>query len=125
MDAEQEQGSTALAPADCQDLTQTRRGIDEADVWLVALLARRLAYAKRGSAIKMHRSEVFNEGRVAQVIDNVIAEGARLGVPPEIIEPTWRAMIEAFVAYEHREFDAQAAARALTAQLGVGSAATG
>jgi len=107
----------ATDPEACADLSEVRAGIDEVDARIIELLARRQAYAARAAKAKADRSAVRDEARVAQVIANALARGAEMGVSPDIVEPIWRTMIDAYVEYEHRVFDAMDTARGVAAQL--------
>ena len=40
-----------------------------------------------------------------RIVARVKAQAARLGAPPEILEATYRAMIDASIVYEQRTFD--------------------
>jgi isochorismate pyruvate lyase len=109
-------GFVAKDPDACADLAEVRAGIDEVDARLIELLARRQAYAAAAAMAKTERSAVRDEARIAQVMANASERGREHGVLPEIVEPIWRAMIEAYVAYEHRVFDAANRARRLAEQ---------
>jgi isochorismate pyruvate lyase len=98
-------------------MLEVRAGVDEVDERIIELLARRFGYAVASSRIKQSRAEVRDEERIAKVLANVAAHGVRLGVPREIVEPVWRAMIESFVAHEQAMFDSSAAAGPRRASL--------
>ncbi len=99
---------TAPDPKACRTMLEVRAGVDEVDERIIELLARRFDYAVASGRIKQSRAEVRNEERIAKVLANVVAHGARRGVPREIVEPVWRAMIESFVSHEQAVFDARA-----------------
>jgi isochorismate pyruvate lyase len=88
-------------------MLEVRAGVDEVDERLMGLVARRFGYAVASSRIKQSRAAVRDEERIAKVLTNAL--GTRLGVPQDIVEPIWRAMIESFVAHEQAMFDARAA----------------
>ena len=96
-------------PKACRTMIEVRAGIDEVDDRLLRLLARRFGYAVASSRIKQSRAAVRDEERIAKVLANAVTLGARLGVPVDIVEPVWRAMIESFVTREQAMFDARAA----------------
>jgi isochorismate pyruvate lyase len=98
---------------------EVRAGVDEVDERMVELLARRFGYAVASSRIKQSRAEVRDDERIAKVMANAVAHGARLGAPREIVEAVWRAMIESFVSHEQAMFDARAARDSAAAKEGL------
>jgi isochorismate pyruvate lyase len=96
-------------PNACRTMIEVRAGVDEVDERLLGLLARRFGYAVASSRIKQSRAAVRDEERIAKVLANAVTVGSRLGVPVDIVEPVWRAMIESFVTREQAMFDARAA----------------
>ena len=97
--------SFAMDPENYTSMAQVRAGVDDIDRQLVALLGQRFAHMRAAARIKPDRNAVRDEARKAQVIDNVRAEAARLGVPPEILADLWDQLVEASISYEMREFD--------------------
>jgi len=95
----------ALLPDDCKTMADVRRGVDAADTALVVQLALRFAYMRAAARIKPERGHVRDEARKAQVINNVVAEAARLELPVEAIREIWDRLVEASIAYEMAEFD--------------------
>lgn len=97
--------SFAMDPENYTSMAEVRAGVDEIDRQLVALLVQRFAHMRAAARIKPERGAVRDEARKSQVIDNVRAEAARLGAPPEILAALWDQLVEASIAYEMREFD--------------------
>lgn len=93
-------------PEACRDMKDVRQGVDEIDLMLVALIARRQGYMDAAARIKPSRAVVRDEARIAQVLANVRAEAARQGLSWEIAEPVWREMMERCIAYEFTVWDA-------------------
>lgn len=87
-------------------MAQVRAGVDATDRALVALLARRFGYMDAAARIKPGRAAVRDEDRKAQVIANVRAEAARLGLPAERLAEVWDRLVEHSIAYEFERFDA-------------------
>jgi len=92
-------------PEACVTMTDVRAGVDSVDQRLVALLDERFAYMRAAARIKPERGHVRDEARKAQVINNVVAEAARLELPVEAIREIWDRLVEASIAYEMAEFD--------------------
>ena len=94
-----------LLPTQCQSMVDVRAGVDAVDQALVALLARRFGYMDAAARIKDSRSAVRDEERKAQVIANVRAEAASLGLPVALLAQLWDDLVEGSIAYELNRWD--------------------
>ena len=90
---------------DCKTLAEVRAGIDRIDRELVRLIAERSGFVRRAAELKGSRDEILDPVRIAAILADIRREAEQLGLPPEVAEETFRAMIDHFVAYEYREFD--------------------
>ncbi|MGH6612772.1 chorismate mutase [Sphingomonas sp.] len=96
---------TILAGADCTTMIEVRRGVDQVDRELIALLVRRFAYMDAAARIKPERSAVRDEARKAQVIANAQAQAEAAGLPGAAIAALWDRLVETSIAYEMDAFD--------------------
>lgn len=85
---------------DFTSLDQVRTRIDELDNQLVALIAERGKCVKAAAAFKTDDAAVRAPDRVQQVVDLARHRASEQGLPEEIIERVYRAMIGAFIDYE-------------------------
>ena len=101
-----DQNFKAVAPENCQSIEDIRDGVDEIDLVLLKLLARRQAYAAQFVKIKKDTGlpRAPDERRIAQQIERARALGIEMGVSPIIIEPLFRTMIAQHVEFEFREY---------------------
>ena len=90
---------------DCKTLAELRAEIDRIDRALVRLIAERSGFVRRAAELKGSREEILDPVRIAAILAEIRREAETLGLPPEVAEETFRAMIERFVAYEYQEFD--------------------
>lgn len=97
--------SETVNPERCTTMAEVRAGVDALDLELVALLARRFGYMDAAARIKPERGHVRDEARKAQVIENAVAAGERMGIPGAIIAALWDHLVEASIAYELEAFD--------------------
>ena len=97
--------STIRSPADCADMAALRVEIDRLDGQIVALLAARSGYVARAAELKKTRAAIVDEARIQQVIARARAAATIHGADADVIEAIYRAMIEAFIAFEKRLFD--------------------
>jgi isochorismate pyruvate lyase len=96
---------TILTGPDCTTMSDVRKGVDQVDRELVALLVRRFAYMDAAARIKPERGAVRDEQRKAQVIANVRAAAVAAGLPEAVIADLWDRLVEASIAYELVAFD--------------------
>jgi isochorismate pyruvate lyase len=94
-----------VSPADCRTMSEVRAGVDRLDRALVELIAERFRYMDAAARIKPERGTVRDETRKAQVIANVAAHAAELGVPVAAARDLWEHLVEASIAYEFDRFD--------------------
>ncbi|WP_246263378.1 chorismate mutase [Parasphingopyxis algicola] len=92
-------------PASCESMTEVREGVDAIDRALVALMARRFGYMEAAARIKPSRETVRDEQRKADVIANVKAHAAELGVPVPLAAALWEMLVESSIAYEFVRYD--------------------
>ncbi|QLC26809.1 chorismate mutase [Parasphingopyxis algicola] len=86
-------------------MTEVREGVDAIDRALVALMARRFGYMEAAARIKPSRETVRDEQRKADVIANVKAHAAELGVPVPLAAALWEMLVESSIAYEFVRYD--------------------
>jgi isochorismate pyruvate lyase len=85
-------------------LADIRVAIDRIDGEIVALLAQRLRYTRDAARFKANEGEVAAPARVEAVVKRVIALGAERGVPKEIVEPVYRALVAASIEDQREIF---------------------
>jgi isochorismate pyruvate lyase len=103
--------NTPIAPADCTNMAEVRRGVDALDAEIVALLGRRFRFMDAAARIKPHRGEVRDEARKAEVIANAKGHARAADVPPDLVGQIWEMLVEASIAYEFDRFDEMREAR--------------
>ena len=78
-------------------LAEIRAAIDRIDGEIVTLLAERLRYTRDAARFKASEGEVAAPARAEAVVKRVAALGAERGVPAEIVEPVYRALVAASI----------------------------
>ena len=86
-------------------MAEVRAEIDALDRAIVALLADRLHYIDEAARIKQSRDQVRDEARIADVLNKVGAEALRLNADATVVTAAYRALVEASIAHEFRQFD--------------------
>jgi isochorismate pyruvate lyase len=97
---------TITPAADCNTMAEVRAGVDAVDRELVALLVRRFGYMDAAARIKPSRDLVRDEGRKAEVLNNVQQLAAQHNLPAERIAAVWEVLVEQSIAYEFDIWDA-------------------
>lgn len=92
---------------DCRTMTEIREAIDRLDRALVRLLAERQGYVAQAGRIKGERAAVRDEARIAEVIAKVRQAARDHGLDESLAEAVWQVMVEEFIAFEFRVFDAR------------------
>jgi len=88
----------------CETMADVRRHIDGLDARIVTLMAERSGYVAQAARIKGSADQVYDQARIDFILGRVQAMAREQGAPPEVAEATYRAMIDAFIAFEGREF---------------------
>ncbi|WP_019699783.1 chorismate mutase [Paracidovorax oryzae] len=94
----------------CSSMAEVRERIDALDDILVPLLVERGGYMTQAARNKREASQVRDEGRIEFIVRRVRERALAEGGEPDVIEAIYRGMMEAYIAYEHREFDRMVAA---------------
>jgi len=97
-----------LPAAACADMADVRQQIDRVDRALVKLIAERVTYIERAGVIKQQRNAVRDEWRIQDVLNKVLTESKRAGLPASVAEPVWRTLMENCIEHELDTFDARA-----------------
>jgi len=88
----------------CNTMADVRRHVDALDDILVPLLVTRGGYMTQAARIKQDAAQVRDEDRIQAIVDRVRAQAVAQGGQPDVIEAIYRSMMEAYIAFEHREF---------------------
>ena len=81
-------------------IEHVRTEIDAVDREIVHLIARRQGFVVEAGRLKTDRAAVRAPDRVGQVVDKVRALAGEAGADPDVVERTYRAMIDAFIDLE-------------------------
>ncbi|MEO6114518.1 MAG: chorismate mutase [Sphingomicrobium sp.] len=97
--------SEIVDPHNCTTMTEVRAGVDDVDLQVVALLARRFGYMDAAARIKPDRASVRDEWRKADVLAKVDAAAAAAGIDRDLVARLYEDLIETSIAYEMAVFD--------------------
>jgi isochorismate pyruvate lyase len=84
----------------CATLGEVRENIDRIDRAIISAMAERSKYVHEAARFKKNPAEVEAPQRVEQIVRKAKALAAEDGLPPEVAEATYRAMVHAFTQYE-------------------------
>ena len=88
----------------CATMPEVRVQIDALDDVLVPLLVQRISYMSQAARIKQDVNQVRDESRIQAIVDRVRQQALEGGGEPDVVEAIYRGMMEACIAFEHREF---------------------
>ena len=88
----------------CKTLQDVRREVNALDDVLVPLLVERVGYMTQAARIKQGAEQVRDEARIQAIVDRVRERATAEGGDADVIEAIYRSLMEACIAYEHREF---------------------
>ena len=89
---------------DCTTMQDVRREVNALDDVLVPLLVERVGYMTQAARIKQGVEQVRDEARIQAIVDRVRERATDEGGDADVIEAIYRSLMEACIAYEHREF---------------------
>ncbi|MEO0441574.1 MAG: chorismate mutase [Pseudomonadota bacterium] len=87
------------------DMATLRATIDQLDTDLVSLLEMRFQCMDAAARIKATREAVRDEGRKAEVLENVKKLAGEAGIPAPSIAAMWEILIETSISYELQKWD--------------------
>ncbi len=96
--------TTAAKVHHCSSLAEVRMHIDALDTRIVALLAERSGYVLQAGRLKDKVEQIVDQPRIEAIIARVRSQARKHGAPEAVMEATYRAMIAAFIAFEHDAF---------------------
>jgi len=88
----------------CANMQDVRREVDALDDLIVPLLVTRAGYMSEAARIKQRASQVHDQTRIEAIVARVRERAAAEGGPPDLIEAIYRALMDACIEHEHREF---------------------
>jgi isochorismate pyruvate lyase len=88
----------------CSTLAEVRQNIDRIDRELVRLMAERGRYVHEASRFKANPAQVEAPERAEAVVRKAMSLAEENGLPPQIAEATYRAMVRSFIDYEQGVF---------------------
>ena len=86
-------------------MADVRGAVDATDAALVRLLVRRFAYMRAAARIKPERTQVRDDARKAEVVEQVRRLAEAEGLPADAIADMWDTLVETSIAYELAEWD--------------------
>ena len=88
----------------CTTMQDVRREVNALDDVLVPLLVERVGYMTQAARIKQGAEQVRDEARIEAIVARVRERAQAEGGDADVMEAIYRSLMEACIAYEHREF---------------------
>ncbi|GAB6052996.1 chorismate mutase [Magnetospira thiophila] len=93
----------------CTTMDQVREEIDRLDQVILPLLAERSHYVAQAAHLKERRDDVVVPTRIQEIIARVRDLAGQNQMDPDLAEDLYRSMIDAFIRFERRKWDEDAA----------------
>lgn len=94
-----------FTPVTCRNMEEIRTQIDRMDRMIVPLLAERLNYVAQAAQFKPTRADVVVPWRIEDVVAKAKARAREVGMDEETVETVYRALVDAYIAHEAKEWD--------------------
>ncbi len=88
----------------CASMAEVRAEIDRLDRLIVPLLAERAGYVAQAARLKPTRASVVVPERIEDVVTKARKRATEKGMDPDLVEAIYRPLIDAFIAFEDREW---------------------
>ncbi|MDH4451386.1 MAG: chorismate mutase [Rhodoferax sp.] len=88
----------------CETMADVRRHIDALDERITALLVERTGYMTEAARIKQDARKVHDQERIDFIVARVRRMAEQQGGQADVLEAAYRALMDASIAFEHREF---------------------
>ena len=92
----------------CDSLDEVRAAIDRLDAEIVRLICERGAYVAEAGRLKADRNQVVVPERIEAIIARARGLAEAEGFDADTVERIYRAMIDAYIAFEHEVFEDEA-----------------
>jgi len=89
----------------CASLAEVRDNIDRLDRLIVPLLAERAGFVAQAAGFKVTKDKVVDIPRIEQIVTKVRGLAEQAETNPDLIERIYRAMIDAYIAFESGVWD--------------------
>ena len=88
----------------CSTMLAVRREVNALDDVLVPLLVESVGDMTQAASIKQDPAQERDEARIQAIVDRVREQAQAEGGDADVMEAIYRSLMEACIAYEHREF---------------------
>ena len=88
----------------CTTMVEVRSHIDALDERITALLVERTGYMTQAARIKQDISKVHDQDRIEYIVARVRDMAQASDGQSDVVEAAYRALIDASIAFERREF---------------------
>mgnify|MGYP001437092951 CR=1 FL=1 len=85
-------------------INDVRKEIDLIDLKILDLIVDRKKLVVEVVKLKK-RDQIIDQERIDKILKSLNKIGEEKGLPPQIVEAIWNAMIESFIKFEEKFFD--------------------
>jgi isochorismate pyruvate lyase len=85
-------------------ILKIRVNLDQLDIKLLKLIKQRAVLVNKILNEKKFKKEIIDKKRINLILKSIKNKSIINGIDPKITEKIWKAMINAFIDYEYRNF---------------------
>ena len=88
-----------------KNILKIRRNLDKIDNKILGLIKKRSKFVDQVIKNKKFKKDIIDKKRIAVILKNITKKSKIKKIDPKITQKIWKAMINAFIDYEFRNFD--------------------
>ena len=88
-----------------KNILKIRKKLDKLDNLLLNIIKKRSKYVDQVIKNKKFKKDIIDKKRIAVILKNITKKSKIKKIDPKITQKIWKAMINAFIDYEFRNFD--------------------
>ena len=87
-----------------KNILKIRKKLDNLDNSLLNIIKKRSKYVDQVIKNKKFKRDIVDKKRIAIILKNISTKSKKRNIDPLITKKIWKAMINAFIDYEYRNF---------------------
>ena len=87
-----------------KNILKVRKLLDKLDNDLLQIIKKRTKLVDIVIKNKKFKKDIVDRKRITQILKNISVKSKNKYIDPKITNKIWKAMIRAFIEYEHRNF---------------------
>jgi len=85
-------------------LNKIRRNLDKLDIKLLNIIKKRSNLVKKVLKLKQKKNQIVDNQRIKIILKSIRKKSIKMNIDPDITKKIWKAMIQAFIDFEYKNF---------------------